>query len=429
MSTRKLLVASAGLMALATSAHSRGISLRADEQNPTAMIAQLQGAHKEFTTAMDARMVALEKDQGTAELDGKIEKLQAAMDEADGALKDIAAKVAAAQLGPNSGVPQVENQDQTDAFQAFMQRGERHMSPEVLANLVSTPESDGGFLAPVEWDRTITDDLVEVSDVRSVFNVVPVTGRGFKKLINLKGTTSGWVGGTTARTETSTPTFAELAIGWGELYAMPASTQNMLDDSIPNLEEWLAGEVREQFALQEGAAVIAGNGTNKPKGFLTYVTGGANAGENPLGDVELIGSGAVGGITSAALIDLVYAPAAKYRQGASFTMNRGSLRDIRKLTDGDSNYLWQPSYQMGQPSTLLGYAVNEIEDMPAIANGAIPISFGDHKAAYTIFDRQGVVVLRDPFTSKPYVLFYTTKRVGGALVDPNAVRFIEIASA
>lgn len=432
MSNHKLLAA-ASLAAMAATVPSAMIGGVRNEtttapkpkaSTPEALLQELHEAHNAFK---ETNAQALDGKASKQEVEAKLAEINETMTRVDNELAEMAKKVAAARIGSDGAGREVEDQARTDAFNDFMRNGEQDMQAP-RNDLKTDPDSEGGFVVPVEWDRTIQDALVEVSNIRQVVSVIPVTGKGFKKLVNNKGTGSGWVGETDDRPETSTPTFSELEIGWGEIYAMPGATQNMLDDAIPDIEAWLAAEVQEAFALKENAAFISGDGVKKPRGLLTYVTGGANATRHPLGAVQTINSGAAAALTSNAFIDTTYSIAQKYRQGASWMMNRLTLAEARKLTDGQNNYLWQPTFQFGQPSLLNGYAVNEIEDMPDLAADALPIAFGDFKKGYAIFDRQGVMVLRDPYTKKPYVLFYTTKRVGGACLDPNAYKVMKIAA-
>lgn len=422
----------ASLAALAMSAPSAMIGgVRNDEPAPKsaeALMTELHGAFNEYRTANDDRMTAIENNKGTAELDAKIAKLENAMSEAEAGLAAFATQIASGAVGSEQS--RVVDQAYTDNFNSFMRLdGDRQVPSDISNVLQKTPDSDGGYLVPTEWDRSIQDALVEVSAIRQLVNVQTVSGGGFKKLINLKGTAAGWVGETDARPQTASATFDELDIGWGEIYAMPAATQNLLDDASIDIEKWLAGEVQEAFMLKENPAFVAGDGVKKPRGFLTYVPGGVNADRHPLGSLGLIASGGAAAVTTDAIIDMVYSPAKKYRARAQWAMNRLSLAAVRKLTDSEGNYLWQPTLAAGQPSTLAGYGIAEIEDMPDLAANAFPIAFGDFKAGYSIFDRQGVSILRDPYTNKPYVLFYTTKRVGGAVTDPNAIKVMKIAAA
>ncbi len=222
------------------------------------------------------------------------------------------------------------------------------------------------------------------------------------------------------------PTFKPLDFDVGEIYANPAATQTILDDAEINLESWLANEVETEFSLQETKAFISGDGDKKPHGLLTYAEGAANAKRHPLGAIEVIPSGDANKITTDALIDLTDALPQTLGQNASFMMNRKTRGAVRKLKDADGNYIWQPSLQQGVPPTLLGYPVHIISEMPDVAANSLPIAFGDYKRAYVIIDRIGVRVLRDPFSKKPYIQFYTTKRVGGGVDNPEAVKLLKI---
>ena len=308
------------------------------------------------------------------------------------------------------------------AFLAHFRKG------EVQAAMNKGVADDGGYLAPVEWDRTITGRLVILSDMRQLANVVPCSGTGLTKLYNMGGTASGWVGEEDARPATATGKLKQLGFGWGEVYANPGATQQLLDDSEIDLEAWLSGEVDVEFARQEGAGFFAGDGVNKPFGILTYVTGGANAAKHPFGAIGAINSGAAAAITADGLIDLVYDLPSAFTANARFAMNRKTMGAIRKLKDTEGNYLWQPSLIAGQPSTLLGFPVQDVAAIPDVAANAIAALFGDFKQTYTVYDRKGVRVLRDPFTNKPYVHFYTTKRVGGGVHNPEPMRALKIAA-
>jgi len=210
---------------------------------------------------------------------------------------------------------------------------------------------------------------------------------------------------------------------------MPAATATLLEDSAVNIDEWLAGEVEQAFAVQEGTAFVSGDGTNKPKGFLAYTTV-ANASWT-WGNIGYIASGAAGAFASSnpsdALVDLIYAVKAGYRQNGSFVMNRKTQGSVRKFKDSGGNYLWQPPAQAGGRASLMTFPVIEAEDMPDVAANSLSVAFGDFGRGYLVVDRAGVRVLRDPFTAKPYVLFYTTKRVGGGVQDFDAIKVLKMA--
>jgi len=264
--------------------------------------------------------------------------------------------------------------------------------------------------------------------MRSLASQQTISTAAYSKLFNNMGTTSGWVGETAARPVTATPAFGTLTYTTGEIYANPSATQGMLDDAEINLEAWLAGEVQTEFAYQEGVAFLSGDGVNKPNGILTYVTGGTNAATHPWGAITTVNSGAAAALTTDGILSLVYSLPSEFTGNARFAMNRATLAAARKLKDTTNQYIWQPSYAAGQPSTLAGYAVSEVAGMPDVAAAAKAVLFGDFKRTYLVIDRIGVRVIRDNLTSKPYVSFYTTKRVGGGMLSPQAMRALNIAA-
>ncbi len=330
-------------------------------------------------------------------------------------------KLAAVEMGGAGAGRQVKDKEYSAAFSAHMKRG------DVQAALNKGVATEGGYLAPTEWDRTITDRLVQVSPMRAICAVQSISTNGFSKLFNNRGTTSGWVGETAARPQTNTATFGTMTYGTGEIYANPAATQQMLDDSEVDLESWLASEVETEFGYQENIAFLSGNGTNKPTGILTYVTGGAAAAVHPWGDIKTVNSGAAAALTTDGILSLIYALPSEYSADARFVMNRATQAAARKLKDGQGNYIWQPSFQAGTPASLAGYAITEMAGMPDVAASAKPVLFGDFKRGYLIVDRTGVRVLRDPFTNKPYVHFYSTKRVGGGLLNPDVIKALNVS--
>ena len=291
-----------------------------------------------------------------------------------------------------------------------------------------TPQ-DGGYAVPHEIDARIGEALKEISPIRRIAQVVETRTAGYRKLFATGGTGSGWVSETAGRPETATPTFQEIAPPTGELYANPAASQAMLDDAGFDLERWLAGEIATEFARAEGAAFVSGSGLNRPMGFLGVPTSMANDSARPFGTLQYHGSGDAAGLSDTielTLIDLAHSLKAGHRQGASWVMNSATLAEVRKLKAADGNFLWQPGLIEGQPDRLLGYPVVEAEDMPDIAPGSFPIAFGNFKAGYLIAERSATSILRDPFTNKPFVHFYATKRVGGQVLDSAAIKLLKI---
>lgn len=291
--------------------------------------------------------------------------------------------------------------------------------------------AEGGYAVPEDLDRKIDALLKDISPIRSVANVVRIGSSNYRKLVSLSDAASGWVGETAARTETTAPTFAEVVPALGEIYANPAATQTMLDDAFFDVEAWLAEELSTEFGVQEGTAFVTGNGTNKPKGFLSYTTSTADDSTRAFGTLQHVATGVSGGFPASdpsdILIDLVHSLRPVYRNGAVFAMNTGTLSEIRKFKDANGDYLWRPGLADGAPATLMGYRVIEAQDMPDVAADSLSVAFGNFQRGYTITDRTGVRLLRDPFSNKPYVHFYTTKRVGGGVVNSEAIKLLKFA--
>jgi HK97 family phage major capsid protein len=298
-----------------------------------------------------------------------------------------------------------------------------------LKSIRGTVAADGGYAVPREIDAMIAKELVEISPIRKLAQVVQVGTSGYRKLVATGGIASGWVAETAGRPETNTPQFQEVAPPTGELYANPAASQQMLDDAAFDLEGWLASEIAMEFARAEGAAFVHGSGVDQPLGFLSSPTSLAGDSVRAFGALQYVGSGDPDGFDIAPdlkLIDLVHTMKAGHRQGASWVMNSTTLAEVRKLKTGDGGFLWQPGLVEGQPDRLLGYPIVEAEDMPDIAAGAFPIAFGNFKAGYLIAERTATTILRDPFTNKPFVHFYATRRVGGQVLDSAAIKLLKI---
>jgi HK97 family phage major capsid protein len=267
--------------------------------------------------------------------------------------------------------------------------------------------------------------------VRSVAQVVQIGTSDYRKIAAIGGTASGWVGETDARPETATSAFAQIVPTMGEVYANPRSTQIMLDDAFFNVEAWIADEISKEFARAENAAFISGNGTNRPTGFLTGTPVATADSVRAWGVLQYTPSGQAAALPTSpdAFVTLVHTLKAGHRANSRWMMSKDLLGSVRKYKSTDGQYLWQPSLQAGVPSTFLGYPVVEAEDMPAVAANTFPVAFGDFQAGYLIVDRMGVRMIRDPYTSKPNVLFYATKRVGGIVQNSEAIKLLKIATS
>jgi HK97 family phage major capsid protein len=357
-----------------------------------------------------------EEDDGVAALKAELETLKA----------KIAAGAIAAQRPALDGVKSAEASAFVDQY---LRRGiESGLETKAIG---SSSDAIGAYAVPEEIDRAIERTLTAISPIRAIANVVKVGSAGYRKLIASGGTPSGWVAYESARPETNTPTFTEIVPASGELYANPAASQQMLDDAMFDVEAWLAQEIGEEFARAEGAAFVKGSGANQPLGFLSSPTSAALDAVRPMGTLQTIGTGVSGGFPASdpedALIDLVQALRSPYRQGAVFVMNSATAAAIRKFKTADGQFLFQPSLAAGQPASLLGYPLIEAEDMPDIAAGSLSIAFGNFKAGYVIAERNATTILRDPYTHKPYVHFYATKRVGGQVVNSEAIKLLKFA--
>ncbi|MGI9362512.1 MAG: phage major capsid protein, partial [Parasphingorhabdus sp.] len=329
MTKSNLGAASAALVALAGISSAPGAVLAAPRAeastDPKALIESLNQAVAELRSKHEEQLNSKVDD---AVLTEHIDRITASIDKIEAAQDEQARKLTAASLGGNGG-RNIVDQEYSNAFASYFKKN------KVEASLNKGADDEGGYLAPEEWDRTITDKLVEVSPMRAICRVQPSSKSAFSKLFNKRGTSSGWVGETAARPETNTPELGSLAYTIGEMYANPAATQGMLDDAVIDVESWLAEEIQTEFALQEGTAFLSGNGTNKPTGILTYVTGAANAAVHPLGDIKLVNSESASTIGDGdSIIALTDALPNVFAANARFGMSRGTRGKVRLLKDG-----------------------------------------------------------------------------------------------
>ncbi|QQR35649.1 phage major capsid protein [Devosia oryziradicis] len=394
-----------------------------------ALFAEFSTAFEEFKRTNDQRLGEIEK-RGSADglLEDKLDRLNAVLDgqkaAMDRALVERARPLLDGRAIHLDGKGRQVDGEYKEAFASYVKRGEeKALSIGVAA--------DGGYVVPPETETEITRLMTAVSPIRAIAGIRQVSAAVYKRPISVTGPATGWVGETGARPTTNSQTLAELSYPTMELYAMPAATSAFLDDAAVDVGQWIADEVNAAFAAQETTAFVSGNGVNKPTGFLAATTVAETSWS--WGNLGYIATGSAGALpasnASDVLIDLVYALKAGYRQNATWVMNRKVQGALRKLKDADGNYLWQPALTADGKARLMGFDLVEAEDMPNIAANSLSIAFGDFKRGYLIVDRQGVSVLRDPFSSKPYVLFYTTKRVGGGIADYDAIKLLKFAAS
>ncbi len=395
----------------------------------------LAKAFEDYKKINDERIAEIAK-KGVADplLETKLSKCDERITELTNFKAKIEAELTKAGRVGGAGQDRESQSEHRKAFNSFLRKGQdsglRDLETKTMG--IATP-ADGGYLVPTELDKSILDLLKPVSPMRALCNVMTVGGANYEKLVNQHGTASGWVGETSARTETAGPSLAKLTPYMGEIYANPAATQQLLDDSFVDLESWLANEVTLEFAYQEGDAFVNGNGTNKPKGINQYTFASTDDGTRAFGQIQYVATGVSADWAASNKADVLLDLMAKFKsgmlQGAVWAARGSTITAIRKLKDGQGQYLWQPGLAMGQAPSLFGYAVEQIDALPAIGANSYSLALANWKRAYTIVDRIGVRVLRDPYTSKPYVFFYTTKRVGGFLADSEAIKYVKFGAS
>lgn len=392
-------------------------------------VEKVNEAFAQFKAANDKRLEDIEKrGHASAETEQKVDRLNARVTELQAQLDETqkqAQRRSSAGGEPESDPKKAEHRKQ---FINYL-RGARGAEAALIQAAVSvSSDPAGGYAVPETLDLAIERYERDNSPMRGLCNVMTLSNENYQKLVSQGGASSGWVGEQEARPETTTPTLAALSPYFGEIYAEPKSTQRALDDMAINVEAWLAEEVGIEFAEQENDAFTRGNGVKKPKGILAYTLSTDVDGTRAFGSIQKVVSGSAGAFVADKLIDLVHSLKRGYRTGAQWMLSNLSLAAIRKLKDGQGNYLWQPDFSAGGSGTLLGYAIAENDDMPDPAADANAAIFGDFRRAYTIYDIRGVRVLRDELTSRPYVKFYTTKRVGGMLVQDRAIKVMTLSA-
>ncbi len=319
------------------------------------------------------------------------------------------------------------------AFNAYVRSGDddalRGLELEGKA-LGTSVAADGGYLVDPQTAETIQQSLKATASIRSIATVVNVDASSYDVLVDHTELGAGWATEAASVSDTDTPSIDRISIPLHELSALPKASQRLLDDSAFDIETWLATRIADKFARAEGAAFVSGDGVDKPKGFLTYNSN--TNGSESWGELGHVLTGADGDFASInpedAIVDLVYALGAEYRANASFVMNSKTAGAVRKMKDADGRFLWSDGLANGEPARLMGYAVLISEDMPDIASWAPAIAFGDFAAGYTVAERPDLRVLRDPFSAKPHVLFYATKRVGGDVTDFAAIKLLKFAA-
>lgn len=329
--------------------------------------------------------------------------------------------------------PKAEESEALREQTLYLRKGWNGMSEAGRIKAMSVgSDADGGYFVTPDTSGRIIQKIFDTTPMRQLASVVSISTDELTGPIDRDEVASGWAGETTSRTAgTDTPEVGRWRIPVFEQYANPKMTQQLLDDAKFDVGGFLEGKVADYLARQENAAFVTGNGVTKPRGITMYTTAATADATRTWGQIEHVVTGSAGDWTAAnidKLFDLETALNPGYRQGASFLGPKSVILKVRKFKLGDGQYIWQPGLQAGKASQLIGYPYMESEDMPAIASASLSLAFGNFREAYTIVDRQGIRVLRDPYTAKPYVLFYTTKRVGGAVLCFDALKFLKFSA-
>lgn len=416
----------------------RGVSLaRADSGDANRILTELKTTFEQFKASHEEELKGIRKNFADVVTTEKVDRINAQITDLTKALDAVNIALAAAKIGAGGGSEtDPAKAEHKAAFEKFFRKGADAglRDLEVKAKLTTQSDPDGGYLVPEEASATIDRVLGLISVMRQIATVMPVGTDTYKKLVGMGGAGAGWVGEEEARPETGTPTLRELVFNVMEMYANPATTQKMLDDGIIDIGAWLADEVQITFAEMEGAAFIAGNGVKRPRGLLTYDTVANDSWS--WGKLGFVTSGAAASFAAPsttvspadAFIDLYYALKQGYRANASWLMSDAVMSSVRKFKDPEGNFIWAPPTAAAEVATILGKSVYNDDNMPAVGADAFPVAFGDFKRGYLITDRLGIRVLRDPYTNKPNVHFYTTKRVGGGVSNFEAIKLMKIAS-
>lgn len=395
------------------------------------IVADLNRAFSAFKEANDERLAQIETRMGADVVtEEKLARIDQALDETKSRLDRLALDLSRPRIG--GAIDDRSGREHKSAFNHYMRSGEAAGLKALEAKALSRSSGpDGGYLVPIPAEREILRRLAKLSPIRAIASVREISGASLRRAFSTTGPAAGWATETDPRPQTNNQQIADMNFPAMELYAMPAATQSLLDDAVVDIEQWIADEVQVAFAEQEGAAFVNGDGVNKPRGFLNYTTVADTSWS--WGNIGYVTTGVSGAFAatnpSDALFNLVYALRAGYRQNGKFVMGRRAQSLVRqfKMTTGD--YIWAPPATVDGAASLMNFPVVEAEDMPDPGANSLSVAFGDFERGYVVVDRVGIRVLRDPYSAKPYVLFYTTKRVGGGVQNFEAIKLLKFGTA
>lgn len=392
-------------------------------QEITERVHSLGNAWEQFKHVNDARLKEIER-KGHADglYEEHLKRISDALDNNKRRLDQIET-VHGRLNGDANGKSYEEASEYKAAFRNYLRKGmDAGLEQLQLKALSVGTDADGGYLVTSQMSERIMATIKESSPIRALARVETISSDSLDLIEDTGEMAAAWVAETADREDTNTAQIGRNSIDTHEMYAQPKATQKLIDDASIDIEEWVAQRVAEKFARLEATAFVGGDGSGKPKGILSYTAG------TSFGQVEQVLSGADGAVTADGLVKLYYALKDEHAKRATFLMHRTTVQAVRLIKESTTDqYLWQPGLAAGTPDTLLGIPVALASDMPVPANDALAVAIADFKAAYLIVDRIGVRILRDPYTAKPFVKFYATKRVGGEVVNSEAIKLLKLA--
>jgi HK97 family phage major capsid protein len=392
----------------------------------TDRVASLGHAWEQFKNVNDARLRDIER-KGNADplYSEHLNTISAALDNYKSRLDQIETAYNRPILGDeNDGHKNAHpaRNEYGKAFRNYLRKGMDAGLEALQTKALSVgSDPDGGYLVTPTMSSNIVKSIFETSPMRQVASIETISTDSLELIDDHDQAAAGWTSETGAISESSTPTLAKRNIATHQLYAQPKATQKLVDDSAIDIESWLSDKISDIFARKENTAFVNGNGVGQPRGILTYPAG------TSWGQIEQVNSGTSATVTADAIITLFYSLKDAYTRRSSFFMNRTTVQAVRLLKQtSTNNYLWQPGLATGAPDTLMGVPVYMASDMPVAAASSLSIAVADFKSAYQIVDRKGITILRDPFTEKPFVKFYATKRVGGDVTNFEAIKIMKL---
>jgi len=390
-----------------------------------AAVEGLGKAWEDFKQKNDERLAEIEKKGNADPLHAdQLKKMSDFMDETKQKLEGLQTAVSRPGAGAEAKSEERENAEYKGAFLSYARKGDTSALEKLEGKSLSVgTDKDGGYLVTPQMSAQINKKVFESTPMRQLASIETISSDSLDLIDDVDEVSASWTGETTTRSETDTPEIGKRNIVAHEMYAEPRVTQKLLDDANVNVEAWLADKIAEYFSRLEATAFVSGTGTGKPRGFLTYAAG------TSWGQIEQVASGTSADFGADDLIALFYALKDQYAKNSSWLMQRATVKNVRQMKGSDGQYLWQPALTAGAPDMLLGRPLYYANDMEAIGASSLSVAVGDFKAGYKIVDRIGIRTLRDPYTAKPFIKFYTTKRVGGDVTNFEAIKLLKLATS